>query len=102
MVMRSWRGFAAKAKAHAYPDHLLKSVRPKLEQLNGFRGLYLLRRLQGNEVEFRVLTLWESMEAVRSFAGDHPDQAVVEPEARAVLIRFDSAVEHYEVVAAPT
>lgn len=101
MVVRSWRGYAAAAKAHAYPEHLLRSVRPKLEQLDGFRGLYLLRRLEGNEVEFRVLTLWESMEAVRSFAGDQPELAVVEPEAREVLTRYDSTVEHYEVVAAP-
>jgi heme-degrading monooxygenase HmoA len=102
MVVRSWRGYAAAGKAHAYPEHLLRSVRPKLEQLNGFRGLYLLRRSQGNEVEFRVLTLWESMEAVRSFAGAQPELAVVEPEARAALVRFDSTVDHYEVVATPT
>lgn len=102
MIVRSWRGYADAAKADAYPEHLLESVRPRLEQLAGFRGMYLLRRPQGREVEFRVLTLWESMEAVRSFAGTHPDLAVVEPEARAALIRFDSTVDHYEVVTAPT
>jgi heme-degrading monooxygenase HmoA len=102
MIVRSWRGYADAGKPDAYPEHLLGSVRPKLEQLAGFRGLYLLRRQQGREVEFRVLTLWESMEAVRSFAGNQPDQAVVEPEAQTALIRFDSTVDHYEVVAAPT
>jgi hypothetical protein len=102
MIVRSWRGYADAVKAPAYSEHLLGSVRPKLEQLAGFRGLYLLRRQQGSEVEFRVLTLWESMEAVRLFAGNQPDLAVVEPEARAALTRFDSTVDHYEVVAAPT
>jgi heme-degrading monooxygenase HmoA len=53
------------------------------------------------EIEFLVLTLWESMEAIRAFAGDQPELAVVEPEARAALVRFDSTVVHYEVLAAP-
>jgi heme-degrading monooxygenase HmoA len=76
-------------------------VRPKLEQLAGFQGLYLLRRRGLEEIEFLVLTLWESMDAVRAFAGDEPELAVVEPEARAALVRFDRTVSHYEVVAAP-
>jgi hypothetical protein len=45
-----------------------------------------------------VLTAWESMEAVRGFAGDDPERAVVEPEARAVLSDFDESVRHYELV----
>jgi heme-degrading monooxygenase HmoA len=80
---------------------LLQSVRPNLEQSAGFRGLYLLRRRGREEVEFLVLTLWDSMDAVRAFAGDQPELAVVEPEARAALLRFDHTVSHYEVLAAP-
>lgn len=101
MVVRSWRGYGAVTEAQAYPKHLLQSVRPKLEQLPGFRGLYLLRRRDLEEVEFLVWTLWESMEAIRAFAGDQPELAVVEPEARAALVRFDATVTHYEVLAAP-
>ena len=101
MIARSWRGYAARSSAQAYPEHLLETVRPKLEELSGFRGLYLLRRDQGDEVEFLVVTLWESMDAVRGFAGNHPEVAVVEPEARAALLRFDRSVRHYEVLAAP-
>ena len=101
MVVRAWRGYAAVADAHAYPTHLLHSVRPKLEQLAGFRGLYLLRRRGREEMEFLVLTLWDSMDAVHAFAGDRPERGVVEPEARAALLRFDETVQHYEVLAAP-
>ena len=101
MVVRARRGYAARAEPEAYPTHLLQSVRPKLEQLTGFRGLYLLRRRGLEEIEFLVLTLWDSMAAVRAFAGDQPELAVVEPEARAALIRFDETVSHYEVLAAP-
>jgi heme-degrading monooxygenase HmoA len=101
MVVRSWRGYGALASPEAYPTHLLEEVHPKLAQLAGFRGLYLLRRQHPNEVEFLVLTLWESMEAIRAFAGPEPEQAVVEPAARAALLRYDSLVSHYEVVAGP-
>ena len=101
MVVRAWRGYGAVADAQAYPKHLLQSVQPKLEQLAGFRGLYLLRRRDLEEIEFLVLTLWDSMEAVHAFAGAQPERAVVEPEARAALVRFDNTVQHYEVLAAP-
>ena len=101
MIVRAWRGYGAAAEAQAYPNHLLQSVRPKLEQLTGFRGLYLLRRRNQEEIEFLVLTLWDSMEAVHAFAGEQPELAVVEPEARAALVRFDDTVRHYEVLAAP-
>lgn len=101
MVVRAWRGYGAVADAQAYPKHLLQSVRPKLERLAGFRGLYLLRRRDPEEIEFLVLTLWDSMDAVHAFAGEQPELAVVEPEARAALVRFDRTVQHYEVVAAP-
>ena len=101
MVIRAWRGWGAVANAHAYPKHLLQSVRPQLEQLAGFRGVYLLRRRDREEMEFVVLTLWDSMDAVHAFAGETPEQAVVEPEARAALLRFDTTVQHYEVLAAP-
>jgi len=63
--------------------------------------LYLLRHRGMEEIEFLVLTLWESMDAIRGFAGDQPELAVVEPEARAALVRFESMVAHYEVLAAP-
>jgi heme-degrading monooxygenase HmoA len=101
MVVRTWRGYAAPGAAQAYPKHLLQSVRPKLEQLAGFRGLYLLQRQGSEDVEFLVLTLWDSMDAVRAFAGSRPEIAVVEPEARDALVRFDGTVNHYEVLAAP-
>ncbi len=101
MVARVWRGYAAVMEGEAYPRHLLQSVRPKLEQLPGFQGLYLLRRRGLEEIEFLVVTLWDSMDAIRSFAGDQPELAVVEPEARAALVRFDSMVSHYEILSAP-
>src|SRR5256885_13965185 len=101
MIVRACRGYAPPMAADAYSRHLLGTVRPNLERLPGFRGLYLLSRRLPNEVEYEVLTMWESMDAIRAFAGEHVERAVVEPEAAAVLTRFDQEVRHYEVMAGP-
>jgi heme-degrading monooxygenase HmoA len=101
MLVRAWRGYAAASESQAYPRHLLHTLQPMLKAFGGFRGLYLLRRRASDEVEFLVLTLRDSMDAVRAFAGEQPEIAVVEPEARAALLRFDNTVSHYEVMAAP-
>ncbi len=85
-----------------YPKHLLQTVRPKLERVAGVRGLYLLWRGGHDEVQYQVLTLSDSRQAIRAFAGEQLNHAVVEPEARAALVRFDSDVSHFEVFAGPT
>jgi heme-degrading monooxygenase HmoA len=87
--------------ADRYPRHLLDKVLPDLEKIPGFRGLYLLERRQNDEVEFVVQTMWDSMDAIRTFADPSADRAVVEPAAAAVLLRFDEYVDHYEVLTAP-
>jgi heme-degrading monooxygenase HmoA len=101
MIVRTWRGYAMAGKAEAYAHHLRQSVFPKLGGIAGHRGAYLLRRESEGRIEFLVLTLWDSMQAVRQFAGSTPEKAVVEPEAQAVLAEFDPTVSHYEVVLGP-
>jgi uncharacterized protein YciI/heme-degrading monooxygenase HmoA len=97
-ILRLWRGRATAAKAGDYVRHASKTVFPEVQSLPGHRGAYLLRRSVGDSVEFTVLTLWDSMDAVRGFAGSDPERAVVEPEARAALSDFDETVTHHEVV----
>ena len=101
MILRIWRAFADTSSADRYPRHLLDKVRPELEKIAGFRGLFLVTRHHGDEVEYVVQTLWDSMDAIRTFAGPHPERAVVEPAAAATLLRFDEMVDQYEVLAAP-
>jgi len=98
MIVRLWRGRTAVDRAESYVQHLFDAVLPKLEALPGFRGVTVLRRLDGQEIEFVVQTHWESMQAIKRFAGRKPEIAVVEPAARAVLSSFDATVLHYEVV----
>jgi heme-degrading monooxygenase HmoA len=101
MIVRRWCGIASVANAEAYPGHLRDVVQPALAQLTGFQGVYLLARQVEDEVEYIVLTLWDSMDAIRQFAGEESDRAVVEPEAQAVLLRFDAQVTHHHVLVSP-
>jgi len=98
MIVRSWRGRAAVEKQDAYPAHFAHNVLPALGGIEAFLGATLLREVQGDMIEFLVLTRWASLEAIRAFAGADLGKAVVEPEAVAALIRFDPTVRHYEVV----
>ena len=100
MVIREWRGRAALPKAADYPGHFRNSVAPELKQLPGFLGAHLARREIDGGIEYVVLTRWQSMEAIRAFAGADPGKAVVEPGAVAALIEFDDRVRHYEIVEA--
>ena len=97
MIARLWRGRAKGANAAAYLRHFTETVTPELKTLSGHRGAWLLRREVEGETEFLALTLWESLDAIKAFAGDAVETAIVEPEARAVLSDFDAAARHYEV-----
>jgi heme-degrading monooxygenase HmoA len=98
MIVRTWRGRAAPARPDDYPEHFRFRVLPALKEIEGFLGASLLRHDRPDEIEFLVMTRWTSLDAIRAFAGEHPDRAVVEPEAAAALVSFDATVRHYEVV----
>jgi heme-degrading monooxygenase HmoA len=97
-IVRIWRGRATPAKAASYVQHVVERVFPSLTGIQGHRGAYLLRRETEGQVEFLAVTLWESTQAVRAFAGEQISRAVVEPEARAALIEYDDFVRHFEVI----
>ena len=98
MIIREWRGRAAPSKAEAYPDHFRANVLPELHRVPGFLGAYLSRRQLDEAIEFLVLTRWQSIEAIRGFAGSDISKAIVEPGAVAALLDFDASVQHYEVI----
>jgi heme-degrading monooxygenase HmoA len=98
MIIRAWRGRASRARSDAYPKHFRAVVVPELQTVPGFLGAQLTQRAMGEKVEFLVLTRWQSMAAVRAFAGPAADKAVVEPGAVAALDDFDDTVRHYEVI----
>jgi heme-degrading monooxygenase HmoA len=101
MTARVWRGESTVTNGPRYVEHLERSVFPQLTEIDGHRSAHLLQRTVGDRVEFVVMTLWDSMDAIRQFAGDGVETAVVEPAAREVLSGFDESVAHYEVVLGP-
>lgn len=98
MIIREWRARAEPKAADRYPHHFRRNVLPHLREIDGFVGAHLSQRVDGQCIEFFVLTRWASMDAIRAFAGAECETAVVEPEAIAALVDFDTHVRHYEVL----
>ena len=97
MITRIWRATASRANATNYHQHFATKVVAHLKTIAGYGGATLLRREVDDGVEFLAVTLWESVDSIRAFAGADPAVAVVDPEARALLTTFDSSVHNYEV-----
>lgn len=97
MIARHWRGWTEVPDADAYENLLKDKVLPGLRGIKGYRGGYLLRNDGSREVEFVVVNLFDSLEAVKMFAGPDYSTPVFEPEARRLLCRIDPIAMHYEV-----
>jgi hypothetical protein len=100
-VVRVWKGYGTAEGAALYcSDHFSKTVLPQLQAFTGFLDANVLVRSLGDGTEVVVATFWESIDAVRAFAGDEYEKAVVEPIVRDLLERFDDKVTHYTVAVA--
>ena len=99
MIVRTWRGWATAGSADDYQRHYETAVIEHLRATPGFVEAQLLRHVDGEEVMFTSMVTFRDMAAVHAFAGDRPDLAVVEEDARRVLLRWDEHVLHHEVVA---
>ena len=103
MISRIWHGWTSRENADAY-EHLLRTeifTGIAQRQIQGYRGIHLLRRDVEDGVEFVTIMWLDSLEAVKAFAGENYTVAVVPPEARQLLSRFDSHSAHYQVVESP-
>ena len=101
MIGRIWHGWTKLSNADAY-EALLKSeifVGIRERQIAGYQGIQLFRRDLGDKIEFVTIMWFDSLDAVRLFAGEDYEAAVVPPKARALLARFDARSQHYEVKA---
>ena len=99
MIARIWHGWAPRATADDYQHHYESEVSGHLRGVDGFRGARLLRQDAGDEVMFTSITFFTSLDAIRGFAGDDFELAVVEEIARQALSRWDERVSHHQVVA---
>ena len=101
MIARIWHGWTKPEHADPYETLLRDDMFPEISQIDGSRGAYLLRRNGENEVEFVTITLFESFDAVRRFAGEKYETAVLHPKAHALLSRYNAKSEHYQVRLTP-
>ena len=101
MISRIWHGWTTQENADAYEAFLRAEILPMIGTIEGFNGMHLLRRDLKDEVGFVTICWFDTWEAVRAFAGEDYEVAVVLPEARRLLTRFDERSQHYEAVIAP-
>ena len=107
MISRVWHGWTTRDNAGAYEKLLRDEVLPGIHRVRGFKGALVLRDVENkdannkdakNEIEFIVITQFDSIADVKEFAGEDYEVAVIEPEARKLLSRFDARAAHYETV----
>ncbi|MES1245312.1 MAG: hypothetical protein ABUT39_27160 [Acidobacteriota bacterium] len=101
MIARTWRGATRAEDADVYLEYLEKTGFSEYRATPGNRGVLGLRRVADGRAEFLLVTLWESEEAIRKFAGEDIERAVFYPEDDRFLIEKGERVEHFEVVAWP-
>jgi heme-degrading monooxygenase HmoA len=99
VIVRCWQGWTTPENADAYERLLRTEVFPGISAkgVAGYRGIELLRRAVGHEVEFMTVMWFDSLEAVTAFAGEDHEAAYVPAKARQVLARFDRRARHYDL-----
>lgn len=99
MIARIWHGRSRPEHADAYEAMLKPEVLPGIGKVKGYKGSYLLRRNVGSEVEFITVILWDSIDALRAFAGPDYETSIIPEERLQYLSHHDPKAAHYEIVA---
>jgi len=98
VISRQWRGIAKRPEADRYISHLRAETFPQLANIPGFVNASILRREVAEGIEFQIVTTWKSIEAIRGFAGENAERAVVPEIVEKMMVSYDRSVDHYEVV----
>jgi heme-degrading monooxygenase HmoA len=101
MIARFWRGATPKTKADEYFAYLQKTGLKDYKATEGNLGVYVFRRVENNRAVFLLISLWDSYEAIRKFAGSDFEKAVYYPEDKKFLLELEPNVTHYEILAGP-
>jgi heme-degrading monooxygenase HmoA len=98
MIARIWKGVVRRQDGDAYADYIRETGFNEYAETAGNLGAWMLRRDDADRTEFMTFSLWDSVDAIREFAGDDIDVAVYYPEDERYLIERDATVSHYDVV----
>lgn len=101
MIARIWRGVTRESDKDTYFDYLQQTGLKEYAAVPGNQGVWVLRRVSGGEAEFTLISLWESWDAIKAFAGPDYEKAVYYPEDKRFLRQLDAGVQHYEVLSSP-
>ena len=97
MIARTWRGATSADDADAYLEYLHETGLAEFRRTEGNRGALALRKIEGNRAEFVILSLWDSEEAIRRFAGEDISKAVFYPEDDRFLVKREETVTHWQI-----
>ncbi len=98
MKVRTWRGYTKTSDADAYFEYLKISGIEEYQKIPGNKGLNVIRRDSDGKTEFLLISFWDSIESIRSFAGTNIDKAIFYEEDEKYLIEFDKHVTHYDLL----
>jgi heme-degrading monooxygenase HmoA len=102
MIARTWRGVTREADKDTYYEYLKKTGLPDYGAIKGNQGVWVLRRVADGKAEFLLISVWESWDAIKAFAGPDFEKAVYYPEDRKFLLELDPHVKHYEILSTPS
>ena len=97
MIARIWKGAVRRGDGDAYAEYMRQTGVAGYAGTPGNRGVWMLRRDVGDRTEFLMFTLWDSLEAVKGFAGEDYERAVFYPEDDRFLVERDLTATHYQV-----
>lgn len=101
MIARTWHGATAASKSDEYLEYLNRTGVPDLRATEGNQGVYVMRRIEGEQAHFLLISLWESIDAIKKFAGEDVEKARYYPEDPAFLLEMELCVTHYEIPVRP-
>jgi heme-degrading monooxygenase HmoA len=101
LIARVWKGVTEKSKADGFLDYMMKTGVKDFRVKKGNLGVFVFRCSGKKRVEFLMISLWDSMNAIRNFAGDEVDEAVYYPDDDKFLVKLEPKVKHYEVLVSP-
>ena len=98
MIARMWHGAVPHEKADEYHDYLVRTGVTALQSTTGNLGVRVLRRVEGDQAHFLIISFWRSLEDIRAFAGDQIEIAKYYPEDHEYLLELEPLVTHYDVL----
>ncbi|MEW6212392.1 MAG: antibiotic biosynthesis monooxygenase [Acidobacteriota bacterium] len=97
MIARTWHGATVASKSDEYLEYLNRTGVPDLRATEGNQGVYVMRRIEGEQAHFLLISLWESIDAIKQFAGEDVEKARYYPEDPEYLLEMEPRVTHYEI-----